>query len=568
MKKLFALLTVFFLFLGIFANAQSIKEAQSHIYYQRYETAKQALQSVINADKTPEAYYLLGEIYLKEKNTEAAKDILQKGLDHVKASDISMKKAPLVHIGWAHLLLNEGKTVEARSLMEEVLKAGKYKDADALYAAGRANIDSRNGDISWAVEMLGKAVNRDRKNPAIYTALADAYKKVIDGSNAVIYYDKAISVDSKFAEAMYKKGKLYKSHNNPQVFLEKFRSAVYMDSTYAPALYELYNFYSQVDVAAAKNYLDAYERHAEPSVNIDYMRTDLYYVSRQYKEAIAGAKKILEAEKENAQPRLYKLIAYSQASLMDSAAALRNMGTYFKKQHDTSFVAKDYEMMAKLLETAGNDKAAAIEFYKKALALEKDKEERVGYMVSLAEIQKELGNREREAVWREGIYTEKKKPSNLDIYKWGMALYSDADYAKADSVFAIYEEKYPEQIHGYLWRAKCNALIDTAMTMGLAVPHYIKLAEIAAKIDAEKNKAVILRAYNYLGIYEANITKNYPASLGYFEKMLAIDPTNADGLKFSGILKSWIEKAKGTENEKGNDTGKKPESGSAKESGK
>jgi len=145
-----------------------------------------------------------------------------------------------------------------------------------------------------------------------------------------------------------------------------------------------------------------------------------------------------------------------------------------------------------------------------------------------------------------------------------MALYSDENYAKADSVFAIYAIKYPEQIHGYLWRAKCNALIDTAMTMGIAVPHYIKLAEVAAGIDAEKNKAVILRAYNYLGIYEANITKNYPVSLGYFEKMLAIDPENADGQKFSGILKGWIEKAKTEDSNTGNESASDAATGSGK----
>ncbi len=564
MKKLFSLLTAFFLLLGLFSSAQSIQDAKDHIYYQKYETAKTELQAVISKDNTPEAYYLLGEIYLKEKNKDAAKDILQKGLDYVKAEDISMKSAPLVHIGWAHLMLDEGKTAEAKALMEEVLAAGKYKDADALYAAARAHVDSKAGDNAWAVTMLGKAANRDRKNPHVYTALADAYKKAIDGSNAVVYYDKAISVDSKFAEAMYKKGRLYKSHNNPQVYLEKFRTAVSMDAAYAPALYELYYYYFYVDVDQAKNYLDQYLQVAEKTMELDYMKTDLLFVSQKYPEAITGANAILAKAGKDVKPRVYKLLAYSQAYTGDSATALKNMNTYFEKQIDTSIVAKDYELKAKLLETLKADKSLAIEWYKKAVAVEKDKEQKVGYMSSLAEIQQELGNREREAVWRESIFTNKEKPSNLDIYKWGTALYAAEDYVKADSVFTIYENKYPEQIHGYLWRAKCNALIDTAMTMGIAVPRYIKLAEVANAIDAEKNKAVILRAYNYLGIYEANITKNYPLSLEYFEKMLAIDPTNADGLKFSGILKGWIEKARGEDGSTGKDGAK----ASGSESGK
>ena len=91
-------------------------------------------------------------------------------------------------------------------------------------------------------------------------------------------------------------------------------------------------------------------------------------------------------------------------------------------------------------------------------------------MITLADLQKEMGNREREAVWRENIYLNKEHPSNLHIYNWGLALYGDENYQKADSVFAIYEDKYPEQIYGYLWSAGSNALLDTTMEKGLAVP--------------------------------------------------------------------------------------------------
>jgi tetratricopeptide (TPR) repeat protein len=564
MKKLFALLTALFLLSGFLTKAQSIKEARDHIYNQRFETAKTVLQSVITNDHAPEAYYLLGEIYMKDKNKDAARDLLQKGLDYVKAEEIPMKKAALLHMGWAHLLLNEGKTAESSALIDEVLKATKYKDADLLLAAGRAHIDSKNGDITWAISTLMNAAKRDKKNPFIYTAIGDAFKKLIDGSNAVLYYNKAIAVDENFAEAMYKQGRLYKSHDNPSVYLAKFREANNMDAAYAPALYELYYYYFYTDVAAAKEYLDKYELVAEKTIELDYMKTDLLFVSQKYTDAINGANDILSRAGKDVKPRIFKLLAYSHAYTGDSTTALQNMNSYFEKQVDTSIVAKDYELKAKLLETLNPDKSLAVEWYKKAVAIEKDKEAKVGYMASLAEIQKELGNREREAIWREGIYTNKEKPTNLDIYKWGMALYSDEDFAKADSVFAIYEAKYPEQIHGYLWRARCNSLIDTTMKLGLAVPHYIKLAEVAATIDAEKNKEVILRAYNYLGIYEANITKNYPTSLGYFEKMLAIDPANADGLKYSEVLKGWIEKAKTEET----NTGKETNNQTTSESGK
>jgi len=196
------------------------------------------------------------------------------------------------------------------------------------------------------------------------------------------------------------------------------------------------------------------------------------------------------------------------------------------------------------METLNPDKSLAIDWYKKALAAEKDEKEKLSYMVSLADLQNELGNREREAKWREQVYLAKEQPTNLDLYKWGMALYYGEKFEMADSVFALYEEKYPDQIYGYLWRAKSNALIDTAMENGLAIPHYIKLAEVAAQ-DTAKNKAILLGAFEYLGPYEANIKKDYAASLGYFEKILEFDPENNDANRNVGILRKKVGTVKG-----------------------
>lgn len=40
---------------------------------------------------------------------------------------------------------------------------------------------------------------------------------------------------------------------------------------------------------------------------------------------------------------------------------------------------------------------------------------------------------------------------------------------------------------------------------------------------------MLLKAYGYLGGYEANVTKDYLASLAWFEKYLELDPDNTDG---------------------------------------
>ncbi|MEO6546704.1 MAG: tetratricopeptide repeat protein [Ferruginibacter sp.] len=550
MKRISILVLVLLTFVSL--KSQTIDDAKKHVYYERYETAKNMLLSIAaNADASPDTWYWLSEIYLEQNNLDSARAILQGKPEKFLQQNFSLKENPLIFIGWAHVLLDSGMTTEAKKQMEEVLTAGKYKNPVALLAVARANIKSKNGDSLWAVELLEKAIKRDKKNEEIYTALGDAYRRLVDGSNAIISYDKALEINPAYAEAMFKKGRIYKTQNNPEIYVDRFTKALAIDSTYTPALYELYYYYYFRDVVKAERFLKAYIKNADPSPKNAYMLVDLHYVSNKWDLAIKEAKAIINAEGTNAEPRLYKLIAYSDAALGDSTSALKNMNLYFDKQDDSDWVAKDFEMKARLLEKLNPDKLVAVEWYKKAIGKEQDTSEALSSMVSLAEIQKELDNREREAFWRERIYSIKEQPTNLDIYKWGMALYSAKEYMKADSVFSIYENKYPDQVHGYLWRARSNAMLDTTMEMGLAVPHYKKLLGLISA-DTAKNKPLLTRVYEYLGAYEANTTKDYSAAREYYNKILELEPDHSDARKYTEILNKWIEDGKGKTNLSGN----------------
>ena len=53
--------------------------------------------------------------------------------------------------------------------------------------------------------------------------MGDAYRKLIDGGNAVTSYQKALAIDPKLAEAKYKIGKIYLTQNNKEFFLSGLR---------------------------------------------------------------------------------------------------------------------------------------------------------------------------------------------------------------------------------------------------------------------------------------------------------------------------------------------------------
>lgn len=540
----FTIILILSFFLIRSAQPQSIADAKKNMYYGREESAKKTLESMVNLTPAdPDAVYLLGELYLRQGNLSGAYNIYKKKAGEELQQDYNKKKSPLVYIGWAHVLIDTGRVAEGKALIESILIKTKNKNVDALSAIAMVNMDSTTGDLQRAIQLLGLAINREKKDASLYNLLGDAYRKLHDGSNAVLNYNLALEADPANAEAMYKKGKIYKTQNNPDVYMDRFKLAYAMDSTYAPVLYELYQYFFSRDVYYAQLYFNKYIEHSDPDPQQAYLAADLNYVSKKYAEAIAKANEVLQKEGDSAQPRLYKLIAYSYVALGDSSKAFNFMNQYFDKQDTTDYVAKDFFLQAQLMEKQSQDTNRIIATYTKGLSLEKEVANKVDYLNSLIRIASASNNNLQEAYWRGELYNTKPNATNLDLYKWGMVLYQGSSYVKADSVFAIYQDKYPDQLYGYLYRAKSNTYQDSAMEKGLAVPYYKKLIEVAEK-DEVKNKSVLVMAYEYLAAYEANVTKHYAASLENFDKLLALEPGNADAAKNSKVIKGWMEKEK------------------------
>ncbi len=538
----FTIIIILSFFLIRSAQAQSIADAKKNMYYGRDESAKKMLESMVNlSPANPDAVYLLGELYLLQGNLSGAYNIYKNKSGEELQQEYNKKKSSLVYIGWAHVLIDTGRVAEGKALIESILLKTKNKNVDALRAIALVNMNDKTGDLRLSIQLLSKAIDRDKKDASLYNLLGDAYRKLQDGSNAVLNYNLALKVDPLNAEAMYKKGKIYKTQNNPEVYLDRFKQAYAMDSTYTPVLYELYQYYFSRDVYYAQLYFAKYIEHSDTEPQQAYLAADLDYVSKKYTEAIDKARQIIHVEGDSAHPRLYKLIAYSYAAISDSSNAFTYINQYFDKQDTADYVAKDFALQAQLMEKESRDTNLIIATYTKALLFEKNIANKVEYINHLIRIASLSNNIQQESYWRGQLYNTKPYASNLDLYKWGIALYQGKNYEQADSIFTIYQDKYPEQLYGYLYRAKSNTYLDSAMEKGLAVPYYKKLVQVAEK-DEIKNKAVLLMSYEYLGAYEANVTRHYATSLEYFDKLLALDPGNADAAKNSKVIKRWMEK--------------------------
>jgi tetratricopeptide (TPR) repeat protein len=536
MNKLLLVALTFFMMGG--SQAQSPAEARKLLHYERYDGAAHQLHSVLAANPiSGEAWLLLAQVYIHQKRIPALRDTLSK-------MPYDVKQQPLGICAWGQLLLQEHHRDSAMAQFNTALKMTKEKDVPVLLAIARAQetADSTDANYAFALDLLNKAIRRDKRNEDSYIEMGNIYRRLMDGTNAFKAYQAALAIDNHDAEALYRLGRIFVSQNNPEMYLKYFKDAVAADPQYAPAWYQLYYYDYFRDVNKAKDDLDHYIAATDPSVNNDYLVTDLLYSSRKYAEAIDHAQKLIAQQGNTTEPRLYKLIAYSYKEEHDSTKALDFMKQYFGLQKDTGFVVKDYSTMAEIYGSMGQADSAAA-YYVKASALEKDSAAQIDYAKKLAKLYKAQKDYANQAIWLGRYYTGTNKATNLDLFNWGLAHYMAKEYANADTVFGLYEAKYPDQDFGYYWRARCDAAIDTAMASGLAIPHYSKLIDIDAKDTANKtNRKHLIEAYGYIAAYKANSEKDYAGSIDYFGRLLTLDPANADATRYIAILKKNLAK--------------------------
>jgi tetratricopeptide (TPR) repeat protein len=501
--------------------AQSTEQGNQQLYYERYQSAENTFHQVLKSDAgNGEAWYALSKAYLLQGKAA-------KAADSILLAPASVQDDPYYKVARGLILLQQGKSTEAGEHFTQALKATKEKNPEILSAIAWSHIYADAGDANYAVELLNKAVKRDKHNPALYVQSGDAWRKLANSTEGYKAYQKAIEEDGKYALAHHRMGEIFLSQKNKDIYVDYFKKAIEADPLFAPSLYKLYVYEFGRHPDKSMQYYKDYLTNADLSVQNEYDMTDLLYINRQYDLAIEQAKKIITNEGAGAKPRLYKLIGYSLAAQSDTSSAISYMRQYFMSEADSNFISKDYEIAADLYAAMPAKEDSAMFYYENAVKLEKDKDALYGYYKKLSNLAKAKKDYVSQAVWLGKYYSDNEKASNLDLFNWGIALYRTENYIMADSVFGLYTVKFPEQTFGYYWQARSKSLLDKEMKEGLAVPAYEKLIGVLQKDTANANyKKWIIEAYGYLASYQANAEKDYDEAIEYFQQILQLDPDN------------------------------------------
>jgi tetratricopeptide (TPR) repeat protein len=546
MRKLSISLLLSVASIGGTVMAQTVEQGKQFLYYERFKSAQETFEKVLAANPNNiDAVYWLGQTMIHRRDTRdtaGAKALYQKMLT-------TNGDAPMLLVGIGHVELLYGNTTDSRQRFETAIKLTKEKDVDVLNAVAYANTDSKAGDANYAIQKLMMATETRRFNNAeTYILLGDAYRKLLDGGNAVTNYQKALTLDPKLAEAKMKIGIIYLTQNNRDYFLPAFEDAVTIDPAYAPAYEQLFLYWYTRDVNKASAYLDKYLANSDQGPAAEYLKTDMLYASSKFSDARTRAQQLIAQYGEKVIPRMYRMVAYASDTLGDIQGAKAAMTTFFQKADtssdrgiDYTILPTDYEEFGKIYSKMPDSasQAMAFPYYEKAIATDTLVSNQERYATAGLELAKKLKNIPATAQLSRALYATQKEPSNSDLYKFGMANYSIGNYKLADSIFCgVYEAKYPDEIYGYLWCAKTKqAQDDSVNSQGLAVEAYEKLAKFARSIpDSAKYKNQIIGAYYYLASYYNDIKKDKDKAIECMQKVLEVDPGNASAQNIINML--------------------------------
>ena len=520
MKKTLSFV-IFSAFLTISAWAQSIQDGVNHLYAERNASAKTTFEKMLASNPNNiEATYWLGQTHINANNPVAARQVYEKAL-------AANGNAPLLLVGTGHVELLEGKTNEARQRFETAISLSRGKkgdDANVLNAIGRANVESKTGDVAYAIAKLTAASQAAPKNADIYINLGNAYRKARDGGQAVTNYMKAAEVLP--AVANYRMALIYQTQRNWDIFNTHLTKAITADPKFAPAYNSLYNYQLlyKKDFAAADEIAKKYIAASDPSIDNEYFRIQTIYLQKNYDQAITLAKDVVSKSGEQVNPRLYRVLAYSYMDKGDTATAKEYVDQLFAKAKETDIVAQDYSLKADIYAKDFPDQV--VQIYLDAASEDTSRANKVAILTEALEWARTNNKKIPEGDIRLAIYNLNPSPNPAALFQVGIPYYQGGNFKRADSVFKAYTKSFPDSVYGHLWSARSLARIDSNMAQGLAMPDYEQLLRVA-EMDKVRMKDYGLEAVGNLAQYHVNVKGDKEKGIYYLKKGLEFDPQNS-----------------------------------------
>ena len=535
-------------------NAQDIDQAKKAIDAEQFEKAKTILKSLLQAKPSNgTASFLLGNVYMSQKELDSAKIYYQKG---ITGSD----GAKLNYIGLGQLDLEAKNQTAAQSNFDIAIKDAKRKDATVPTYIARAYMNISKPDYKNAITILERAKIDSPQNAELLLALGDAYYLENKQNEAYSSYRSAFQIDPTMLRAKMQLGVLLKGAKSYDLAINSFNEVIAINPNYGPVYRELAETYykwgrnkpskaAENMQLAISNY-DKYMSMTDYSLASRMRRADFLVLLKNWPELEKEANKMIELDKVN--PRIYRYLAYSAFENGNVDVALKSLESFIANPN-SKVIAKDYIYLAEIkfkkaiaadgLTMDPTLYASGLVDLKKALELEPLATE------DLNDIGKKLFSKkfykEAAPIFELGTKnTEDKNYVDDNIYYSLSVLYGNSkkdvkadvnELKNADVALDRVIVAAPSYQDAFLYKARINRLAENEDAIIKNYESYIAKLTEKGELSNATHKTKIVESYNNLAASYAN--KDKAKAIEYFNKTLAIDPTNDYATKSLATLK-------------------------------
>lgn len=457
------------------------------------------------------------------------------------------------------------------------------QSTDADWHAGVAKVKEliQTNPAQATVEAETLLKGKNKKNPELVVAIANAYLDAGKMAEAQTYLELAKKADNKSAIVSVLEGDIAIAKKDAGTACQLYEQALYFDSKYEPAYLKYAEVYKAASPSLAIEKLEQLKAINPSSVLADKKLAEIHYLNNHFDKAAEAYSRFIDSSEATEEDMMKYAFALFLNHKFDKSLEITNKGlqknsrhaafnrlamynytdmkrydeaqqaaqAFFNASDKADFSYLDYMYFGHLL-NAVKKYDESVQQYKKALELDPTK---TNLWLEISNAY-ENGNNYTGAInafqkYYSSLDADKKTPDlqfQLGKLYYGKGTLPDSlgvdaaarkvALASADSVFAGIAQAAPDSYLGNFWRARTNSALDPETSQGLAKPYYEAVVTLLTSKNDPRYNSAIIECYSYLGYYYL-VANKLPESKEYWNKILAIDPANAtakralDGIK-------------------------------------
>lgn len=513
------------------AQVPSLQEGIKQLQNENFAAALNTFTAIAKSDpKNGTIYYYIGEVSYQTEDFTAAAQAYQKGLS-INSQCAECK------VGLGKLKLDQDQTAEAEEFFESATRLDK-KNPEIFAMIGSAYLYNKKPNGNKAIQYLSTARDMNPKVASYWARLGDAYRLVGNNGEAMTSFQTAVEKDPANTAAYISMARIWTQAKQDSLAIPLLLKAIELspeDALPYKALIEVYiqtGQYAKVTPLLEK-YVSLTGDDVDAKVRLVKFLT---FQAKDYDRAIMEGEKLLQSNPE--QYTIHRWLAWAYGEKGDYPNSLKQSEKLFeeigKKEGRASFPS-DYDYWANAAFNLDSvDQAAHI--YRKYLELDSSRTPEIYGKLAKAYFDKKNYDQAVAYYLRKGELV----PLNVgENYYLGLAYYYVDKNQEADSVFTKVLEVTPDHASSWLMKARVGYELDTAETKlylsKVPLENYIRVAEVDT-VNAARNMKNLIEAYKYLGVYWVQ-QDDYKQGLAYFEKVLALDPEDAEAIENVRILR-------------------------------